>query len=761
VYQVASGLPGSTGISHPLDSRTILFFLCSFGDTMSIEKHFDVPMIAALALREKQIQQNYRPIIAVHKWFARRPGTLFRGLVLSEFGEQPLAESFFKANDFPGRSVVDPFMGGGTPLLEANRVGCDVQGFDINPMSAWIVREEIAHLDLDTYREAADSLIKTLAGELGAGYETTCAIYGDQAVPVKYFLWVKVISCERCRRDLDLFPGYLIADNTRHPKHVLVCPGCGELNEVDDRAQPGNCSKCTTELREHGLARQNQCKCSSCGYLNRYPRSESGPPRHRMFAIEYYNPHRRHKHRGRFFKRPDAQDLVRYQALAERFRSRIPSFIPDQEILRGDETDRLHRWGYFRYREMFNERQLLGLDLSCERIAGINDIRVRHALATNLSDLLRYQNMLCRYDTMALKSLDIFSIHGFPVGLVQCESNLLGISNGRGSNVGSGGWSNIVDKYTKAKRYCDEPFEVRLHGKKSVPITGEWIGENSNGARSRAVSIRCESATRIKLPSGSLDAVFTDPPYFRNVQYGELMDFCYVWLRRLVGADNEGFDRESTRSPDELTGNFTEARDLTHFTDGLSAVYKSMARALKESAPLAFTFHHNKIESYHAVGVAILDAGLTCSTTIPCPAEMGGSIHIHGTRSSIVDTIFVCRFTGQTRRRLLFDTAEQLREIVENDVYQLRSAGVRPTQGDIRCITFGHLTRMTIWKLRTAWEPALSTDKRLKRFAKEMAELADIGAVIDDVSKYLPSHRVGFAEEGCMFEMDIEDAVPF
>ena len=39
-------------------------------------------------------------------------------------------------------------------------------------------------------------------------------------------------------------------------------------------------------------------------------------------------------------------------------------------------------------------------------------------VATNLSDLLRYQNMLCRYDTMALKSLDIFSIHGFPVGLV-------------------------------------------------------------------------------------------------------------------------------------------------------------------------------------------------------------------------------------------------------------------------------------------------------------------------------------------------------
>jgi hypothetical protein len=35
-----------------------------------------------------------------------------------------------------------------------------------------------------------------------------------------------------------------------------------------------------------------------------------------------------------------------------------------------------------------------------------------------------------RYDTMALKSLDVFSIHGFPVAYVQVESNLLGIRNG-------------------------------------------------------------------------------------------------------------------------------------------------------------------------------------------------------------------------------------------------------------------------------------------------------------------------------------------
>lgn len=59
-----------------------------------IEQNFDVAFVAKLALREKQIQQNYRPIIAVHKWFARRPGTLFRGLLLSEFGAQSVDQTY-------------------------------------------------------------------------------------------------------------------------------------------------------------------------------------------------------------------------------------------------------------------------------------------------------------------------------------------------------------------------------------------------------------------------------------------------------------------------------------------------------------------------------------------------------------------------------------------------------------------------------------------------------------------------------------------
>jgi adenine-specific DNA methylase len=730
---------------------------------MAIEKHFDIPLIATMALKEKQIQQNYRPIIAVHKWFARRPGTLFRGLLLSEFSDRPIAESFFRANDFPGRVVADPFMGGGTPLIEANRVGCDVLGFDINPMAVWIVREEIEHLDLDAYRRAADELLVTLEREIGAGYRTDCPLYGDRDLPVKYFLWVKVIDCAECGRDVDLFPGYLIADDTRHPKNVLVCPDCRELNEVTKLDKPGKCGSCGIGLANAGPARRNRCTCRHCGHVNAYPRPAAGPLRHRMFAIEYYNAKRKDSHIGRFFKRPDAQDLARAAAAAARWQALESCFVPAQEILPGDETDRLHRWGYTRYRDLFNERQLLGLELSCRLIADVADERVRHALATNLSDLLRYQNMLCRYDTMALKSLDIFSVHGFPVGLVQCESNLLGIANSSGVTVGSGGWNNIVEKYAKAKRYCDAPFETRQAGSRKVmvPIKGEWIGDRSNGARQRSVRIRCGSSTRVQLEPNSLDAVFTDPPYFGNVQYGELMDFCYVWLRRLIGTEAEGFDRSSTRSPDELTGNETEARGLNHFTDGLAAAYLAMARALKPGAPLAFTFHHNRIEVYYAVGVAILDAGLVCSATLPCPAEMGGSIHIHGTGSSIVDTVFVCRSQGRIRRSELFETPAELAQVVRGDLDQLRIAGMKPTAGDIRCIVYGHLTRIGVWKLRQFWHAGGPTRERLARFADALAALGDPQAIIEMLARGPQPAAVGVAEPLALYAQGDRDAVSF
>jgi len=702
-----------------------------------IEKDFDIPFVAGLALREKQIQQNYRPIIAVHKWFARRPGTLFRSLLLAEFGGSQLRDQFYEANDLKGLTIADPFMGGGTPLLEANRVGCNVIGYDINPMAYWIVRQEIEALDLKAYREASNKLIVWLKEKLGHLYKTTCGICGLDA-DVKYFLWVKILACEQCGHEVDLFSGYLLAEDRRHPKNVIVCAQCGELTEVESRKSPGSCQACGHQLLVVGPAKQNRCKCGQCGRVNKYPNASKGAPRHRLYAIEYHCNRCRLRHKGRFFKRADELDLSRFEQAESLYEGLESPFVPDDKIPAGDETDRLHRWGYSHYREMFNARQLLGLSLSCKAISRLKDDPLRHALATNLSDLLRYQNMLCRYDRMALKSLDIFSVHGFPVGLIHCESNIFGLRNAaKGTAIGSGGWANIVEKYAKAKSYCRAPFEIRhKNGSKiQVPIRGETIGDDksSNGG-ARSVSLNCASSTLVDLPTNSLDAVLTDPPYFSNVQYAELMDFCYVWLRRLVDGDVEAFSQKSTRNANELTGNITMERGLKHFTEGMSEVFSRMSTALKPGAPFVFTYHHNRIDAYFPIAVAMLDAALTCTASLPCPAEMGGSIHISGTGSSVVDTIFVCRSTGVVPRNYVVDDPSAIAALVRHDIDELRASDYLPTRGDIRCLIFGHLIRLAVWKLRTSWSKVRNVEEKLLAVEEQITALGGLEGIEHDIA---------------------------
>lgn len=699
-----------------------------------IERHFQVPFVARMALAEKQIQQNYRPLIAVHKWFARRPGTLFRALLLSELGDAPVDQVYFQKHDFPGKHILDPFMGGGTTVVEANRLGCAVTAADINPMAWWIVRQEVLDLDLKAYKVAAEKLRAFLKEEIGRYFQTRCPKTGRMA-DAKYFLWVKTAQCQSCGESHDLFPNYLIAQDVRHTANVFVCGHCGCIFEAKDRKNPGRCPQCEKEIPAAYTASRNRSRCLRCDAEIRYP--NCSPPEHRLFAIEYHLPvadDSMGRRKGRLFKAPDEEDVAKFEEAASRLRKLTPQFIPDDAIPEGDETERLHRWGYQHYHELFNARQLLGLELSCRWISDHNDERVREALATNLSDLLRYQNMLCRYDVMALKSLDVFSVHGFPVGLIQCESNILGIQGSRGLPVGSGGWLNITEKFIKAKSYCLRPFEIRHEGKSKleVNIPGEWVGTYRNGfhpPERKHVELICGDSTTLN-GKDKFDAVFTDPPYFGNVQYAELMDFCYVWLRKLVGEKHAEFASPSTRNAGELTGNVNMGRDIAHFAEGISEVFCHAADALKKGSPLAFTYHHNKLDAYVPLAVAILDAGLVCSASLPCPAEMGASIHINGTGSSVIDTVFVCRQTGKVPRKWIVDSPAGIAAVIQGEIEALALAGLKSTQGDIRCIAYGHLTRLAIWNLRSHWNRSLPTSDRMNAVREWFASFGGLESVI-------------------------------
>jgi hypothetical protein len=174
-------------------------------------------------------------------------------------------------------------------------------------------------------------------------------------------------------------------------------------------------------------------------------------------------------------------------------------------------------------------------------------------------------------------------------------------------------------------------------------------------------------------------------------------------------------------------------RGLDHFTQGLSSVFQRMAIALKPGAPFVFTYHHNKLDVYYPIAVALLDAGLICSSSIPCPAEMGASIHINGTASSIIDTIFVCRLHGNVSKSLIVSSPQEVADLVHRDLERLREGNVKPTQGDIRCIAYGQLIRLSVWNLRTLWEKRKTASEKLNILANHLNAFGGFEAI----EKYL------------------------
>src|SRR3989338_8594807 len=133
----------------------------------AIEVGFPIVEINRLAVPERN---SFKPIYQMHKWFARRASCVFRAILLGTLkpavqpGGTPtdlMAEFYKDHSDDPDTNdkvILDPFMGGGTTVVEALRLGCRVIGIDLNPVAWFIVKTEIEPVDLDALNAAFDRL---------------------------------------------------------------------------------------------------------------------------------------------------------------------------------------------------------------------------------------------------------------------------------------------------------------------------------------------------------------------------------------------------------------------------------------------------------------------------------------------------------------------------------------------------------------------------------------------------------------------------
>jgi hypothetical protein len=92
---------------------------------------------------------------------------------------------------------------------------------------------------------------------------------------------------------------------------------------------------------------------------------------------------------------------------------------------------------------------------------------------------------------------------------------------------------------------------------------------------------------------------------------------------------------------------------------------------------------------------------------------------------------------------------------------QLCTAGMKPTSGDIRCIVYGHLTRMGIWNLRKTWDTGAPTSQRLARFAQALTAICKPQVVIDSLVCMADQGATRVAESTSSYGNEDQIAVPF
>ncbi|TIX43847.1 MAG: DUF1156 domain-containing protein [Mesorhizobium sp.] len=278
-------------------------------------------------------------------------------------------------------------------------------------------------------------------------------------------------------------------------------------------------------------------------------------------------------------------------------------------------------------------------------------------LAFAVSRTADLNNNLCRWEAGPAKELvgHLFSRQNIPIVWDFAEANPFSGS--------SGDWSKCLSYVTI---YLD-------HVVSNVP--GKVDARNA------------KEKSGIQQP-----VVSTDPPYYDNIPYADLSDFFYVWLRRSVAEVwPDLFRRLTVPKADELVADIKRhaGRDKAHdfFMTGMGEVLKNLGSSSSAENPMTIFYAFKQSESvdegvtsagWSSFLQAIVDSGLGVDGTWPIRTE--STTGLKGTRNALASSIvLVCR-QRSTEKDVTTrgDFIRMLRRELPSAIAAIRAAGVGP-----------------------------------------------------------------------------------
>jgi putative DNA methylase len=644
-----------------LSLQKVMFEQASEEDR-AIEHGFPIVPVSKLAERESWRKELGRPLYHIHKWWATRLGSVFRAIVLGALSDADtdIWGEFYQKHDFHDRVVLDPFMGSGTTLGEALKLGCSVVGCDINPVSTFLVRQALTPVSEEALRKAFEKLEASVSGEIKRYYTTNDRETG-RPIPVLYAFWVKEVVTPQGER-IPLFSSYIFSRDAypkKRPRAQLLCPSCWHVFEGRYDNESSTCPQCAHTYNPQKGPAAGQTVTGKGGDQHRIKGllpSDGSPPSERLYALMALR-----ETGEKVYLAPTEGDFALYREATVRLATEdLP--LPTTEVRPGHNTNQARGYGFTKWADFFNDRQKLCLGLLLRDIQLIEDIAIREQMLCLFSSTLEFNNRFCSFKgegTGAVRHM--FSHHILKPERTPLESSVWG-----GSRC-SGTFATLFEsRLLPAKRYLGAPFELGTQN--------ELFKEQSNGKAPKVIAsspiapVICDTwkerrsspsavilngdSAHIPIPDKSVDAVITDPPYFDFIHYSELSDFFYAWLSPVLKDQYSYFEKGDSSDPGEV-----QQKDPQAFSSQLSSVLRECHRVLKDSGVMSFSFHHSQPDGWAAIYSAVSSSGFDIVAAHPVHAELKASSPKAGTRSPIsLDAILVCRKRDAGRNHVRKET---------------------------------------------------------------------------------------------------------
>jgi adenine-specific DNA methylase len=590
-----------------------------------------------------------------------------------------------------GLTVLDATSGGGSIPFEALRLGHTVIANELNPVATTILHATLdypARFGPDLLKDIqrwGDRLVSEVEEEMldvtprsplpeperqkleqvVRGNPELMRLYGQTEHDQNGILYCRMVTCPSCGGEAPLLNSLWLSKVAGDQWGVRVVPdGGGTANfevyqATGDRGPNGEDPDGATVSGGVG-----QCvHCRQAIASDEIKAQARGESRHgtwwdRVYAVHaarfepkmdahgrpqrYASGDRKGEiktRKAKFFRAPTDQDETALSEAKLRLESNWgrwerDDLIPTEAFPVGNDM-RPALYGMSRWCDMFAPRQLLGHLTLVERFRALQpEIRIAlgeargNAVTTYLQFMVDkfvdYNSRQTRWIPQRTSVSGTFSRHDFSLKWTFGEMPYAGPASGLLWAL-----SQVMAAY---KGIAELAFSVHESQGENLPLR---ILNGSAGNMSQVAT-------------GSVDLVCFDPPYYNNVQYGELSDFYYVWQKRGLRDVFPGlFSRRQVNKADEAVANPSRdgsaAKAKVTYERMMSEIFTECRRVLSDDGVMTLMFTHKKQEAWETLTRSLIESGWVITACMPVESEFGYSTH-QMNLAAAASTIFItCR----------------------------------------------------------------------------------------------------------------------